>query len=108
MVEFTNTTGEKTRLKWKKDEISFNAGRLNSKVMSAKEGFPSAKCTLTVDSSAADAIHFQGKHQNAGASEIIWDGTVTGDDIEGTAEWTNLQGSFTFTFTGTLKGKKKK
>jgi hypothetical protein len=108
IIQLINTSGEKKGRKWTDDEISFNGGRLDSKVMSAKEGFPTAKCTLTVDSAAENSIHFQGKHQNAGGSEIIWEGIVTGDAIEGTAEWTNIDDTRSFSFTGTLAGKKKK
>ena len=108
VIELTPVDDERKGWQWKKDEISFFGGRLSSDVMTKKEEFPGAKFTFTSDSAAANVSTFHAEHKNMGDSEIIWNGTLSGDDIEGTAEWTNLQGTFNYSFTGMLKGKKKK
>ncbi|MBK5284330.1 MAG: hypothetical protein JJE25_02920 [Bacteroidia bacterium] len=106
-IQLKLTSGERKGWQWAKDEISFKAGMLRSKVMSKKEEFPSAKCIFTNDSGSANTISFEANHKNTGVSNIKWQGKVEGDKIEGTAELTNIRGTFIYSFSGTWKGKKK-
>ena len=75
--------------------------------MSEREQFPPASCEIKIDSPSGEKIiTFSAAHRNPGGSTIKWEGTVKGDTIEGTAAWKNAQGLRTYSFTGTLKGKK--
>jgi len=105
-IKLKQTDGKNSGWQWTEDEISFKAGTLKSKFMSKHEQFPSADCSITVDASSAEKIiGFSAAHKNTGVSDIKWEGTVTGNKIKGTAVWTNMQGTRSYTFSGTIKGK---
>jgi hypothetical protein len=104
-IKLTLVEGKKSAgLVWTEDELSFSKGNLNSKFMSKREQFPSAHCEIKVDSTSVEkTISFSASHKNRGVSDIKWEGKVTGNKVEGTAVWTNMQGPRTYSFTGTLK-----
>ena len=103
-VKLTLTNGERKGWQWDKDELSFQSGQFISKVMSAKEKFRTADYTFTGDSSASEKeIGFECTANNPGGSEIKWNGTVTGKNINGTAVWSNQRGTFSYSFSGKLK-----
>ena len=94
------TGDERPGMPWTADEISFAGGKLISKVMGKEEGFPPFDCSFTVDSTASGIIiHFTASGKNNGVSDITWEGTVTGNKIEGTAVWNNAHGPQTQTFS---------
>lgn len=89
---------------WTEDEIIFTRGRLNPKYMGKHEQFPPAPCEIKVgEFSGKKVITFSAAHRNRGESDIKWEGTVTGNRIEGTAIWTNMHGPRTYSFTGETK-----
>ncbi len=91
-------------LRWTKDELSFGDGTLTSKFMSKREEFPAAPCEIKmVSSEEKKIISFAAAHRNTGVSDIHWTGTIKGNKIEGSAIWTNMQGSRTYSFSGTIK-----
>ncbi|HEY6162429.1 MAG TPA: hypothetical protein VI112_14465 [Bacteroidia bacterium] len=97
--------------KWNDDEIKFNMGKFKSNVF-GDWGFTSTtpyNCT-TIDSTSEKKIYtFDCETKPTDKKEtMVWNGTVTGDDIEGTCEvQKNGKTTKSFTFTGTLKQKKK-
>ena len=105
-IKLNLTEGKRKGWQWSTDEISFHSGKLQSKVMSTKEKFPLADCAITVESSSPEkTFSFAVTVNNPGGSEIIWKGTVTGNNIEGTAVWTNMKGTQSYSFSGKMKGK---
>ncbi len=93
------------------DEISFKAGKFSSKIMKMDEKFAPSAYTAELDTSDAanKVITFESESKNTSEEIMVWSGNITGEDIEGTAVWTNKKGKtkMEYTFTGTLKGKKK-
>jgi hypothetical protein len=94
------------------DEINFKSDKLTSKLMKTDYEFNAGAYTVEVDSSASEgaSISFESEGKNSGGESLKWTGTVKGEEVEGTAVITNKKGKvkMEFTFTGTLKGKKKK
>ena len=102
-IKIQKTSGEIKGWNWDKDELSFENGKLKSKFMSEKEKFSPAEIILTPDS-LQKSMRFECLSENhPGISQIIWDGTITGNKMEGTAEWNNAKGKRTYTFTGSMK-----
>ena len=89
------------------DEISFKSEKLNSKFMTAQNHFPAAAYTVTVDSSATPAtISFVSEGKSSDGEDIKWEGTVTGDDIEGTATISKKgKTKKEYSYTGSVKAK---
>ncbi len=105
-VEITETSAKKPKVI--NDEISFKAEKLNSKFMTAENAIPAALYTVSVDSTSdPKAITFQSEGKTADGLVVKWDGTVTGEAIDGTAVITNKKGKTVheYSFTGTLKAK---
>lgn len=94
------------------DEITFKSDKFTSKLMKTSEQFAPSAYTAELDTSDAanKIITFESESKNTSDELLKWTGTITGEDIEGTAVWTNKKGKMKkeYTFTGTLKGKKKK
>ena len=94
------------------DEITFKADKFTSKIMKTNEKFVPSAYTVELDTTDAanKIITFETESKNPGEELLKWTGTVSGDEIEGTATWTNKKGKVKkeYTFTGELKGKKKK
>ncbi len=113
VIELTAQGGKKAA-EPEKDELSFKADKFASKMMQTDFEFEPALYTVTVDSSnmieGKPTISFESEGKNGADEPIKWTGTVTGDEIEGTAVWTNKKGKVKkeYTFSGTQKGKKKK
>jgi len=92
------------------DELKFVSGTFQSKDMT-DDGFKAAEYETTIDSSGAQRIisfTCTAKDDKEGTYE--WTGKVTGDEIEGTGKLTSAKGKTkkSFSFTGSLKGKKTK
>ena len=110
VIELTDQTGKKSAPPVP-DEITFRANKVSSKIMLVENQFPAAEYTVSVDSSSAEkVITFEANSINpTSEEELKWEGTVTGEEIEGTAQWIKkgkVKGYYYF--TGTLKAKKKK
>ncbi len=94
------------------DEISFKAGNLTSNLMKKESQFKPSPYTAERDSSnaAGAVINFECEMKNPDDETLKWSGTITGDDIEGTAVLTNKKGKVKkeYGFTGSKKGLKKK
>ena len=92
------------------DELTFKSGKFTSKVMKTDEKFAPAVYTAELDTSDAanKVITFECESKNPDTEHLKWTGTITGEDIEGTAVWTNKKGKIKkeYTFSGALKGKK--
>ena len=105
-------TPQEKKPKPESDEISFKSDKFTSKLMKTDNEFAPSAYTVTVDSSDAanKVITFETESKNSGEELLKWSGTIKGDEIEGTAVWTNKKGKTKkeYAFTGTLKGKKKK
>lgn len=79
-------TGGKKASKHEQDEISFKNDKLNSKFISGEYKFPASPYTVSVDSSSSPhTITFESETKNQNEEELKWEGTITGEDIEGTA-----------------------
>ena len=84
-VEFAETTGKKVGEKYN-DEISFKSEKLNSKFMTTTNHFPAASYTVEVDSSSTPhTITFTSESKNTDGEDIKWEGTIAGDEVDGTA-----------------------
>ena len=105
-VEVSETTGKKVG-KTKSDEIAFKSEKLNSKFMTSENHFPAAAYTVTVDSSSTPAtISFVSEGKNSDGEDIKWEGTITGDDIEGSAIITKKgKTKKEYAYTGSIKTK---
>ncbi|MEW6468553.1 MAG: hypothetical protein AB1458_06495 [Bacteroidota bacterium] len=90
------------------DELKFNTGKFKS-VLFMDWGFSNSPYNCTViDSTSEKKIYtFDCETKPNDKGEImIWSGTVTGEDIEGTAELQRKGKTVkTYTFSGTLKAK---
>ena len=104
-IEFTETNAKKP--KPISDEISFKSEKLNSKFMTTENHFPAAAYTVSVDSTSdPKTITFTSQGNNTDKEMIKWDGTISGEDIEGTATITTKKGKETqYSLTGNLKAK---
>lgn len=94
------------------DEISFKSDKITCKTMKDEYEVNPTPYTVTVDSAATDGVEisFESEGKNNSDETLKWEGTIKGEAIEGTAVVTNKKGKVKaeITFTGTLKGKKKK
>ena len=108
-VEFTQVGGKKASDPVA-DEISFKSEKLNSKFMTTENQFLPTPYTATVDSSDSYmTITFEASGKNQADEEIRWEGTASGEDIEGTVQIIKKgRVKKEYSFTGTLKAKKKK
>lgn len=92
------------------DELKFAGGTFQCKTL-LDEGFKASEYETTVDSSASPpTITFTCEAKDDKENVFTWTGTVTGDDLEGTATLTDKKGKTkkSYSFNGTLKGKKPK
>lgn len=109
-VEMAETTGKKVGKK-ENDEISFKSDKLTSKFMTTTEKFPAAAyIVVEVDTtSKPSTVTFMSEGKDAEGQDIKWEGTISGDDIEGTAT-VSKKGKVKreFAYTGALKVKGKK
>ena len=91
------------------DELSFKGNKLKSKAMDDKYKFNAGAFTATVDSTNIEepVITFDAEMKGELDDVLTWHGTVTGEDIEGSAIW-NKKGKTkkTYSFSGSIKKKK--
>ena len=110
-IELTAQGGKKAADP-EKDELSFKSDKFTSNLMKTNEQFMATPYTAVLDTSNAESkvITFEAESKNSGDEILKWAGTITGEEIEGTAVWTSKKGKIKkeYKFTGTLKGKKKK
>ena len=66
------------------DELRFYNGKLYS-VGCAKYGFGESNYTTKIE---GDSIHFKSTLESSKNGQIVWEGTVHGDEIEATYVWT--------------------
>ncbi len=92
------------------DELKFNTGKFKSKLF-ADWGFTKAnKYQITsIDSTSSETKIYSWTTESVSdiKETMTWNGTIKGEDIEGTSEIVNVKGdkTYAFTFTGKLKGK---
>ena len=106
-IELEEDMGKKN--KTYPDELSFKGDKLKSKYLTVEEKFKSGKFTASLDAnSTVRKVNFEATTKNEKGETISWVGTVTGDEIEGTGEWTKKDEStrMMYNFTGSLKVKK--
>jgi hypothetical protein len=106
-VELTETTGKKV-IKTVTEEISFKSEKLNSKTMTSQNHFPAALYVVEdVDTtSTPHVVTFSSTGTNPDGEEVKWEGTVSGDEIEGSAIITKKgKTKKEYAYTGTLKVK---
>ena len=93
------------------DELKFDAGKVKSKTF-VDWGFTKAgeyKITF-IDSTTTKDVKiytWEAKCVNDIKEELNWQGTITGEEIEGSAELIDAKGNskYTYSYTGKLKGK---
>lgn len=106
-IELAEDMGKKNKVY--PDELIFKGDKLKSKKLSIDERFKSGKFTATQKTSeAGTSIDFECTMKNDSGEEIVFSGTVTGKQIEATAEWNKKDGStrMMYNITGALKEKK--
>lgn len=92
------------------DEFKFAQGKFKSRFFTEEYKFKQGLYTVvSVDSSDATkkVITWKATCINDIKDEVTWEGTITGDDIEGTGELVDSKGKkkFSYSFTGKLKKK---
>ena len=96
--------------KWNDDEIKFNGGRFTSPLFKDWDFAASPYEGTVIDSTSENnIIIFSCETKPNPKKEImIWSGTVTGKEIEGTIELQSSKGKTmkSYNFTGSLKEKK--
>jgi hypothetical protein len=92
------------------DDLSFKSDKLKSKVLAEKYKFKPGAFTATVDSSNIEEVVITFDAVMKGETDddlLTWHGTVTGEDIEGTAIWTKKgKTKKSFAIVGIQKKKK--
>ncbi len=104
-VEFT-LQGKKKNDEVNKDQILFRADKLGSTFMLKEYVFTASPYTASVDSTSGTAIiTFVSDSKNADGDKLKWNGTVTGETMEGKAVITDKKGKSKaeFTFIGKQK-----
>jgi len=107
-VTLTQTKGKTGQRKWKwdTDELSFKGGKVTSKTMKTYEQYPTTVYSSKIDSSSGEKkISFKMLSHSPYhvTATIELDGTVDGNNIEGTAVWVSVIGTYNYSFSGTLK-----
>jgi hypothetical protein len=92
-----------------KEDLKFASGKFNWTTMVA-DGYKPAAYEATYDSTANPiTCAFTSEAQGDKDMVFKWEGTITGDDIEGTATLTKKgKVKESYAFSGTIKGKKPK
>ncbi len=89
------------------DDLKFNAGKLKSSLFT-DWGFGSGAYECTVDSSSGEKVYtFSAELKNDKSEVMAWEGTIKGEDIEGTANISKgSKQKHSYSFTGSIKKKK--
>jgi len=92
------------------DELTFRGFKLKSNLMTSKYGFQPGAYTFEADSSDVENPYFTFEAiSTLEKEEVKYTGTITGDEIEGTASISKGgKVKKEFNFEGTLKNPKKK
>ena len=103
-------TKEGKKKPWEQDELKFNLGKFKSKFFTEWGYTKATKYEATATDSTATPPQnytFTVETTNDEKEVMTWEGTITGEDIDGTAEIVNAKGEkkYSFTFEGKLKGK---
>jgi hypothetical protein len=108
-IELTVQGGKKTP-KPIADEISFKMDKFKSKAMAEESEFAASPYTVTIDSTATPmGISFEAETKNPDDEMLRWVGTITDQNIEGTATLSKKgKTKKEYAFTGAMKEKKKK
>lgn len=107
----TDVTKEGKKKPLDTDEFKFASGKFKSRGFGESYGFKKQVPYLitSVDSSnAAEKVYtWKAESINDIKDVLKWEGTITGDEIEGTGELLNAKGErrWGYTFTGKLKKK---
>lgn len=109
-VEVFKVKDDKKKSLIEGDEFKFAQGKFKSRFFTEEYKFKQGLYTIvSIDSSNADAkvITWKASCVNDIKDEVSWEGTITGDAIEGTGELVDSKGKkkFSYSFTGTLKKK---
>ena len=107
-VEITETSAKKA--KPKPDEISFKSEKVSSKSLTAESHFtPMPYTVVSVDTSSVERTVMFEAVGKSGDEDVKWEGTITGDAIEGKIQTTKKgKTKHEYSFTGTVVEKKKK
>lgn len=103
--------GKKKPLSDEPDEFKFTAGKFKSKFFGSDYGFTKQvpyEITSIDSSNSAERIYtWKAESINDIKETVKWEGTITGDMIEGTGELYSAKGEkkWSYTFTGKLKKK---
>ena len=105
LIEIT----EEGKKKSSPDELSFANNKMKSKMFDEKK-FKADAYTVTVDSSSGEkTITFDATLKNDSEEELVWNGTLKENDVEGTAVLSKKgKVKKNYSFTGSLKQKGKK
>jgi hypothetical protein len=92
------------------DEFKFAQGKFKTKFFSEQYKFKQALYTIiSIDSSNVNAkiITWRAECTNDIKDVVTWEGTITGEEIEGTGELVDVKGKkkFSYEFKGKLKKK---
>ncbi len=99
--------GKKKNTETVKDQILFRADRLSSTYMMRQFTFTASSYNATVDSTlGTPVITFLSDSKNTDGDLLKWNGTVTGEVMEGTAVITDKKGKAKVSYT--IKGQQKK
>jgi len=107
VIDLTETGKKKEKAE--QDEISFSNNKFKSKIMSDKK-FGADIYTVTVDSSSGEkVVTFESTLKNEAGEELLWNGNIKGEDVEGTAVLSKKgKTKKEYEFSGSLKQKRKK
>lgn len=102
--------GKKKPLSDEPDDFKFSAGKFRSSFFGERYKYKQAPYLITsIDSSnAAERVYtWKAESVNDIKETVQWEGTITGDQLEGTAELYDEKGKkmWSYTFTGKLKKK---
>lgn len=103
-IKLIQTKGKKGQRKWtwESDEITFKRNRLGLNYMKVMEGYQTAAYTISNDTSRIGLIKFKAILHSLKATITI-EGTIDGDNTEGTAIWISKMGTYEYSFAGALE-----
>jgi hypothetical protein len=107
-IKLIQTKGKKgqRRWSWESDEIAFHNKKLVLKYMKTMEQYPAVAYTVGADTSSdGNTIKFKAITRSPyyNKATITIEGTISGNDIKGTAIWVSKVGTYEYTFAGVLE-----
>ena len=101
--KFSGPTGEKGKKVHHEDVLSFRDGKFTSSEC-FQYGFKGGPYTITIE---GDTIHFQAETISPTHGKMVWQGTLKGDTLDVTYNWTKERWFWTtfreYWFRGTLQ-----